>query len=351
MRGERLVTKWLQTSRHGAPAGNLSPVEAASVTAAPAAPPATGLRRTRRLYDRLGDRGLIVLTGIAAVFSVATVGMIIWQVIAKAWPAVRHYNISFLWHSTWNPVTDVYGAREYIVGTLVTSFGAVLIAAPLSIAIGLFLSELAPPAIRGPIGSLVDMLAAVPSVVIGLWGIYVLLPVVHNNIEPFLHSTVGWIPIFGSPQAAGLFPAVLVLAIMATPITSSICRELFVSVPGDLEEAAFGLGATRWEMVRGVVIPSVKGGVVAAVVLGLGRALGEAIAVTQVIGNGVPIRLNIFAPATTIASQLANQYSSQISPLFVSSLIYLGMILMVITFTTNLIAQRIVHRFERQRTN
>jgi phosphate transport system permease protein len=137
---------------------------------------------------------------------------------------------------------------------------------------------------------------------------------------------------------------------MATPITASICRELFVSVPNDLEEAAIGLGATRWEMVRGVVIPAVKGGVVAAIVLGLGRALGEAIAVTQVIGNGVPIRLNLFAPGTTLASQLANQYSSQISPLSTASLIYLGLILLVITFTTNFIAQRIVHRFDRQRT-
>jgi phosphate transport system permease protein len=141
----------------------------------------------------------------------------------------------------------------------------------------------------------------------------------------------------------------LVLAIMATPIISSICRELFVSVPGDLEEAAIGLGATRWETIRGVVLPSVKGGVVAAIILGLGRALGEAIAVTQVIGNGVPIRLNIFQPGTTLASQLANQYSSQITPLSTASLIYLGLILLVITFTTNLIAQRVVHRFEKQR--
>ena len=194
------------------------------------------------------------------------------------------------------------------------------------------------------------MLAAVPSVVIGLWGIFVLLAVVHDQIEPWLHSWFGFIPFFGQPSPAGVFPAMLVLAIMATPIISSICRELFISVPNDLEEAAYGLGSTRWEMVRGVVIPSVKGGVVAAVVLGLGRALGEAIAVTQVIGNGVPIRLNLFAPGTTLASQLANQYSSQITPLSTASLIYLGLILLVITFTTNFIAQRIVHRFDRERT-
>ena len=319
-------------------------MEAAATTTPPEA---GGLRRTRRLLDRLGDRALYGLTAAAAIFALLTVAAIIWQVFAKAWPAIEHFGIAFLWDSTWNPVTDVYGAREYIIGTLVTSFGAILIAAPLSIAIGLFLSELAPPTIRGPIGSLVDMLAAVPSVVIGLWGIYVLLPVLHEHVEPWLHRWFGWIPIFGEPSPAGVFPAMLVLAIMATPITSSICRELFASVPDDLEEAAIGLGATHWEMVRGVVIPSVRGGVVAGIILGLGRALGEAIAVTQVIGNGTPLQLNIFAPGSTLASQLANQYSSAISPLSVSSLVYLGLILLVITFAANLVAQRIVHRFDR----
>ncbi len=317
--------------------------------AASAATP-TGLRRTRHALDRLGDRLLYVLTGLAALLALLTVAAIIWQVVDKAWPAIQKYNVTFLWHSTWNPVTDVYGAREYIIGTVITAFGAIVIAAPLSIAIGLFLSELAPPAIRGPIGSLVDMLAAVPSVVVGLWGIYVLAPFVHYHVESWLHGWFGFIPLFGTPSAAGVFPAMLVLAIMATPITSSICRELFAGVPRDLEEAAYGLGATRWEMVRGVVLQQVKGGVVAAIILGLGRALGEAIAVTQVIGNGVPIRLTIFAPGSTLASQLANQYSSAISPLSVASLIYLGLILLVITFVANLTAQRIVHRFERQRT-
>jgi phosphate transport system permease protein len=189
----------------------------------------------------------------------------------------------------------------------------------------------------------------VPSVVIGLWGIYVLLPFSYDYLEPWLHSWFGFIPIFGSPYIAGVFPAMIVLAIMATPIASSICRELFVSVPRDLEEAAIGLGATRWEVIKGVVVPQVKGGVVAGVVLGLGRALGEAIAVTQVIGNGFPLRLSIFQPGVTLASQLANQYSSSISPLFTASLLYLALILLVITFAVNLVAQRIVHRFDRQR--
>jgi phosphate transport system permease protein len=179
----------------------------------------------------------------------------------------------------------------------------------------------------------------------------VMSPFVVHNIEPWLHSWFGFIPIFGPAYPAGVFPAMLVLAIMATPITSSICRELFVSVPRELEEAAIGLGATRWEMIKGVVVPQVKGGVVAAIILGLGRALGEAIAVTQVIGNGIPLKLSIFQPGVTLASQLANQYSSSISPLFTASLLYLALILLLITFAANLTAQRIVHRFERQRTN
>ena len=326
-----------------------------ATTTAPVAVPPAGLRRTRRLYDRIGDRALNILTAAAALFAVLLVAAIAWQLIKQAWPAIHQYGLSFVWEATWRVPTptlpELYGAREYLIGTLVTSFGAVLIAAPLSIAIGLFLSELAPSAIRGPIGSLIDMLAAVPSVVIGLWGILVLGPFIHSTIEPWLNDVLGWIPIFGVPPATAqsVFLAMIVLAIMATPIIASICRELFASVPTELEEAAIGLGATRFEMVRGVVLPSVRGGVVAGIILGLGRALGEAIAVTQVIGGGFPIKLSLFQPGTSLASQIANQYSSDISPLNRASLIYLGLILLVITFTTNFIAQRIVHRFDRDK--
>jgi phosphate transport system permease protein len=308
------------------------------------------LRRTRHLADRIGDDALRGLAALASLLALLVIAAIVWKVASGAWPALRHFGLAFVWQREWNPVTSVFGARDYVIGTLVTSFGAMLLAAPLAVAVGLFLSELAPPAVRGPIGSLVDMLAAVPSVVVGLWGIYVLSPFVAQHVEPWLHRWLGFIPLFGSPSPAGVLPAMLVLAIMATPITASVCRELFVNVPRDVEEAAIGLGATRWEMVRGVVFPSVRGGIVAAIILGLGRALGEAIAVTQVIGNGTPIRLSLFQPGSTLASQLANQYSSAISNLHVASLIYLGLLLLVITFLANLAAQRIVHRFELQRT-
>jgi phosphate transport system permease protein len=197
------------------------------------------------------------------------------------------------------------------------------------------------------------MLAAVPSVVIGLWGIYVLAPFDAQHVQPFLSSFLGWIPIFAGGQdktESTVFTAMIVLTIMTIPITSSICRELFLGVPSELEEGSIGLGATRWEMVKTVVVPSVRGGVVAAIILGLGRALGEAIAVTQVIGNFIPLKLSLFQPGDTIASRVANQYQGAVSNTQIAALIYLALILLVITFLSNYAAQHIVKRFEFQRT-
>jgi phosphate transport system permease protein len=330
-------------SRRG-PGWNAGVVEAASVPA--------GLPRTRHAGDRIGDGLLYGLTALAAFLSVLVVAAIVWRVAQGAWPAIRVFHLGFLWHDQWNAVFDRFGARDFVIGTVVTSFGAMLLSAPLSIAIGLFLSELAPPAIRTPIGSLVDMLAAVPSVVIGLWGIYVLAPFDAQHLQPFVHSILGWIPIFGGDPhtESTMFTAILVLTIMTLPITSSICRELFLGVPSELEEGSVALGATRWEMVRTVVVPSVRGGVVAAVILGLGRALGEAIAVTQVIGNFIPLHASLFSPGDTAASRLANQYQGATTNLQIASLIYLALILLVITFITNLGAQRVIKRFEFQRT-
>ena len=229
---------------------------------------------------------LRALTAAAALAALVLIGAIAWKIVAGAWPAIDEFGLGFLVSRDWNPVTGEFGALQFVVGTIVTSFGAVLLAGPISIAIGLFLSELAPPAVRTPIGTLIEMLAAIPSVVIGLWGIFVFGPWVATHLEPALNDVLGWMPLFsGSPSQSGMLPAILVLTIMIIPITSSLCRELFVGVPRDLEEGAVALGATRWEMVRGVVLPYARGGVVAAVILGLGRALGEAIAVTQVIGG------------------------------------------------------------------
>jgi phosphate transport system permease protein len=322
-------------------------MEAAAVQSPPKLP------RTRHLGDRIGDAVLYGLTAAAALLGVVVVLAIIWRIFQGAWPAIKVYHLSFLWHNTWNAPLSQFGARDLIIGTIVTSFGAMLLSAPLSIAIGLFLSELAPPAIRVPVGTLVDMLAAVPSVVLGLWGIYVLAPFNAQHVQPFISSFLGWLPIFANGQdkvESTVFTAIIVLTIMTIPITSSICRELFVGVPTELEEGSIGLGATRWEMVKTVVVPSVRGGVVAAVMLGLGRALGEAIAVTQVIGNFIPLQRSIFEPGDTIASRVANQYQGAVSNIQISALIYLALILLVITFVTNVAAQRIVKRFEFQRT-
>ncbi|HEY3962150.1 MAG TPA: phosphate ABC transporter permease subunit PstC [Gaiellaceae bacterium] len=318
-----------------------------------AALPEEKLQSTRGAPDRFGDRLLYGVTALAAFIGVLIVALIIWRVADGAWPAVKAFKVGFLYHNVWNPVTSKFGARDFIIGTVVTAFGAMLIAAPLGIAIALFLSELAPASVRGPIGTLIDMLAAVPSVVYGLWGIYVLAPFDAHHLQPFLSSFLGWIPIFahgGDKVESTVFTAILVLAIMALPITAAICRELFLSVPTDIEEASIGLGATRWEMVKTVVVPSVRGGVVAGVILGLGRALGEAIAVTQVIGNFIPLHISIFEPGDTLASRVANQYQGAVSNIQVASLIYLGLILLVITFISNFAAQRVVKRFEFRQT-
>jgi phosphate transport system permease protein len=321
-------------------------MEAASVSTPVALP------HTRSFGDRIGDGVLKWLTALAALLGVAVVFAIIWRVFLGAWPAMKAFHLSFLWHNIWNAPLNEFGARDLIIGTLVTSFGAMLLAAPLSIAIALFLSELAPPAVRGPVGTLVEMLAAVPSVVVGLWGIFVLAPFNAQHVQPFISSFLGWIPLFSNGQdkvESTVFTAIIVLTMMTIPITTSICRELFLGVPDDIEEASIGLGATRWEMVKTVIVPSVRGGVVAAIILGLGRALGEAIAVSQVIGNFIPLHRSIFEPGDTLASRVAGQYQGAITNIQISALIYLALILLVITFISNLFAQRIVKRFEFQR--
>jgi phosphate transport system permease protein len=320
--------------------------------AAPAAElPSGALASRRRLTDRIGDTALHLVTGFAALGSVVILAAIAYRLIYGAWPAIQHFGISFVWDQTWNPVTNQFGALTFLYGTAVTSFAAVLVAAPLAIAIALFLTELAPPAVRGVVGSLVEMLAAVPSVVLGLWGIFVLGPFVRDHLDPWLHSWFGWLPLFsGTPQQAGMLPAILILAIMIVPISASITRELFKSIPPELKEGAYGLGLTRWEMVRGVVFPFTRGGVVAAVLLGMGRAVGEAIAVTQVIGGFTGIPTSLFQPGDTLASRIAAQYQGATSNLHVASIVYLALILLVFALLTNFAAQVIVNRFEFQKT-
>ena len=309
---------------------------------------------SRRRRDRFGDSALRWITAIAAFGSVGLIGLIIYKVVDGARPAFSKFGLAFVWHSTWDAVTNQFGALDFIWGTLYTTAWAVLIGGPLAIAIGLYLSELAPRGVRGVIGPLVEMLAAIPSVVLGLWGILVLGPVVHDTLGPWLNTVFGWTPFFSTLPASGstVFTAVLVLTIMMIPITASISRDLFGQVPVDIKEGAYGLGLTRWEMMRGVLLPYTRGGLISAVLLGGGRAVGEAIAVTQVIGATTHgINLNLFLTGDTLASRIASQYQGAVSNLQVGSLFYLGVILLVMSLITNFAAQIIVRRYAIERAH
>lgn len=315
--------------------------------APPAGPAATGLER-RRL--RLGDtlfRGLALAASAGSVF---LLGWIAYKVLDLAWPSIQHFGLSFVWTEAWDPVTEQFGALTFIYGTALTSLIALVIAVPISIGIALFLTEIAPKKLAAPIATMVELLAAIPSVVLGLWGILVFGPWIAQHLEPFLQDHFGFLPIFsGSPSQAGILPAALVLTIMIVPITSAICRELFLRVPRDLTDGALALGSTRWESIRGVTLTYAAPGIAAAVLLGLGRAFGEAIAVTQVIGGGNSINVSWFATGDTLASRIASQYQGATSQLQAGSILYLAAILMAISLVTNVLAQVIVRRFEKAR--
>ena len=300
------------------------------------------------MSDRIGDGILYGLCALAALLGVVLLLLVGFQVVHGASPAISKFGLGFLTHTTWQPNFGVYGAGSVLFGTLVSSFVALAIGGPVAVAIGLYLSMLAPKGVRGVISPLVEMLAAIPSVILGFWGILVLAPFVQSDVEPWLHDTLGFIPLFGPPQTTGasVFTASLILTIMIVPIVASISRDLFLAVPGDVQDGASALGATRWEVVRGVVLPSTGSGVVAASLLGLGRALGEAIAVTQVIGAGSAIKASLFETGDTMAARIANQFPGNLNALHESSLYYLGAILLAIGLLSNLFAQWIGRRFE-----
>ncbi len=325
-------------------------VSPAPVRSAGAVRSARSAARLRRV-DRIGDGVLYGLCACAALLGVAVLLLIGYQVVHGAAPAISKFGLGFLTHTTWQPNFGIYGAGSVLFGTVVSSFVALAIGAPLAVAIGLFLSLLAPKGVRGVISPLVEMLAAIPSVILGFWGILVLAPFVQATIEPWLHDTLGFIPLFGPPQTTGasVFTASLILTIMIVPIIASISRDLFLAVPNEIQDGASALGATRWEVVRGVVLPSTASGVVAASLLGLGRALGEAIAVTQVIGAGSAIKASLFETGDTLAGRIANQFPGAITELHKASLYYLGVILLVIGLLSNVLAQWIGRRFDYRR--
>lgn len=277
--------------------------------------------------------------------------LVAWELLSAGWPALRKFGIGFLTSSAWNPVTGEFGAAPAIYGTIVSSAIALLIAVPLALGVAIFVSELSPRWLRQPIAFLVDLLAAIPSVVYGLWGIFVLLPLLRDPVIPFLRDTLGLghTPFFrGVAYGPSMLAAGVILAIMVLPFIASVSREVLLAVPRAQREAALALGATKWEMVRGAVLPYARSGIMGGVILGLGRALGETMAVTMLIGNRHEISASLLAPGYTMASLIANEFSEASSDAHLSALMAVGFTLFAMTVVVNAIAQLLIGRVSRQ---
>jgi phosphate transport system permease protein len=302
---------------------------------------------------RLGDAAFRQLTRAAALGVLLLLSGVIISLVAGSLPALRTFGLGFLTTERWNPVTEKFGALAPIYGTLVTSFIAMLIAVPLGLMIAFFLTELCPPWLRRPIGIAIELLAGVPSIIYGIWGLFVFAPFLQQTLQPFLINTLGNVPgisklFSGPPYGIGILTAGLILAIMVLPFVTSISRDVFEAVPPVLKEAAYGIGCTTWEVVRYVVLPYARVGVIGGVMLGLGRALGETMAVTFVIGNAHRISASLLAPGTTISASIANEFTEAVGDLYTSSLIALGLILFVITFIVLAAARYLLLRIERR---
>jgi phosphate transport system permease protein len=303
--------------------------------------------KNRSDLDKSLDRSFIWLTRIFALAIAATLLWITVQVAIGAWPAIQQFGLGFLFQSSWNPVNNEYGVLPQVYGTLVSSFLGLLIAVPIGVGTAVLLSEdFLPSKVRIVLVFLVELLAAIPSVVYGVWGIFVLVPII-TNLGKWLHEYLGWIPFFSTPPTGpGMLAAGVILAIMTLPIITAISRDALISVPPSLRQAALGLGATRWETIFQVLIPAAFSGIVSAVMLSLGRAMGETMAVTMLIGNSNNISLSLLAPANTISSLLANQFS-EASGLQVAALMYAALVLFFLTLLVNILAELIVLRVKR----
>jgi phosphate transport system permease protein len=298
----------------------------------------------------LGDRiyaGIIWLFAICVPILLALIAL---EIFLAGWPALHKFGFSFLTSSDWDPVNGKFGAAPSIYGTLVSSAIALIISTPLAIGVSVFLSEFAPPWLRQPVAFFVDLLAAIPSVIYGLWGIFILIPALRLAIIPFLRDTLhlSVIPLFAGPNYGySMLAAGLILAIMVLPYIASVSREVLLAVPRSQREAALALGATKWEMIWGAVLPYAKSGIIGGIILGLGRALGETMAVTMVIGNRPEIKASLFAPAYTMASVIANEFSEASGDLHLSALMAVGFVLFVITVVVNAIARWLVWEVSR----
>jgi phosphate transport system permease protein len=305
----------------------------------------------RRL--RLGDALFRIVTRTAAITVLMLLGGVIVALISGSLPAFRAYGLDFLTTEVWNPVTEKFGALAPVYGTLVTSLIAMLIAVPVGLMVAFFLTELCPMWLRRPIGIAIELLAGIPSIIYGIWGLFVFAPFLQQTLQPLLIGLFGNIPILssifaGPPYGIGILTASLILAIMVLPFITSISRDVFDAVPPVLKEAAYGVGCTTWEVFRSVVLPYTRVGVIGGVMLGLGRALGETMAVTFVIGNAHKISASILHPGTTISASIANEFTEAVGDLYTSSLIALGLILFFITFVVLAIARYMLMRIERR---
>jgi phosphate transport system permease protein len=302
---------------------------------------------------RLVDKAFQFLTHATALGVLGLLGCIIFALVIGSLPALRTFGFDFLLTQKWNPVTEQFGALAPIYGTLITSLIAMAIAVPLGLFVAMFLTELCPSWLRRPIGIAVELLAGIPSIIYGIWGLFVFAPFLQAHVQPLLIDSVGEVPILsslfaGPPYGIGTLTAGLILAIMVLPFITSISRDVFETVPAVLKESAYGLGCTTWEVFRNVVLPYTRVGVIGGVMLGLGRALGETMAVTFVIGNAHKIAPSILAPGTTISATIANEFTEAVGDLYTSSLIALGLILFAITLVVLALARYMLLRVERR---
>ncbi|MBI1243706.1 MAG: phosphate ABC transporter permease subunit PstC [Alphaproteobacteria bacterium] len=313
---------------------------------------AAGLRAAKLNRLRTSDAAFRGMTRGAALGVLLLLGGVIVSLVAGSAPAFRAFGPGFVTAEVWNPVTEQFGALAPITGTLATSLIAMLIAVPIGIMIAFFLTELCPMALRRPIGMAIELLAGVPSIIYGIWGLFVFAPFLQTYVQPYIIATFENIPIFstifaGPPYGIGVMTAGLILAIMVLPFVTAISRDVFDSVPPVMKEATYGLGCTTWEVFRSVILPHTRVGVIGGVMLGLGRALGETMAVTFVIGNAHRISGSILAPGTTISASIANEFTEAVGDIYTSSLIALGLILFVITFIVLAAARLMLAQLEK----
>jgi phosphate transport system permease protein len=310
--------------------------------------------RTRTLRRfRIGDNTFRIMTQCSAIAVLVLLAGVMLSLVLGSLPAWKAFGFGFFTSQSWNPVTEKFGAAPAIYGTLLTSFIAMLIGVPVSLGIAIFLTEICPERLRRPIGIAVELLAGIPSIIYGIWGLFVFAPWFQVNVQPLLIDGFANIPLLnqlfgGPPYGIGVFTAGLILAIMVLPFITSITREVFETVPPVLKEAAYGIGCTRWEVMRRVVIPYTRVGIIGGVMLGLGRALGETMAVTFVIGNAHRIVPSILAPGTTISATIANEFTEAVGDLYTSSLVALGLILFFITFIVLAAARLMLMRIEKK---